>query len=1190
VETATRDDNIKETRYLPQSICTSARTAPTTWGPETRESCQRRTPKIEKVLGETTKMKTGMKFWWIILCAVVCASAGQTSWAQKAPVASRVVEQIDETRTVNIRGNVHPLARAEFDRGAVAESQPMTRMLLLLQRSAEQETALRQLIDAQQTKGSGSYHAWLTPTQFGQQFGPSDADVQAVTDWLTKQGFQVAKVSAGRTTIEFHGTVAQAQNAFQTQIHRFVVNGEEHIANVSDPAIPAALAPVVAGVVALNNFPKHSMMHRVGSFQRDLATGQVTPLFTYTDSNGTFYGVGPADFATIYNIPAGADGTGQSIAVVAQSNINIQDVRDFRTMFGLAANDPQIIVNGPDPGILASTGDEGESDLDVEWAGAVAPAAQILFVVSETTMSNPAQVSQGVDLSALYIIDNNLAPVLSNSYGNCEAALGSTGNSFYNALWQQAAAEGITVVVAAGDNGSAGCDPNPSVNPNAASQGLAVNGFASTPYNVAVGGTEFNQSTNASNYWNSTNAANTQLSAKGYISEVPWDDSTCAANFPTACTSVDSGGGDISAGSGGASNCAVFNGNGNCSAGYAKPAYQTSLTPADNVRDIPDISLFASNGFNNSFYIVCQSDQNPNNAPCDLSTSATSGTHNFQGVGGTSGGTPAFAAIIALVNQKMGPGSRQGNANYILYALAKNETYASCNSSSFTNPATPAPGTCVFYDITTGNNAVACVAGSPNCSNTGSSGYGVLVSGVAADHGNPAFQAVAGYDLATGLGSINVANLLNLWGTITRAASATALTGASGGTPSGTAFTAKATVTPTPTGAAGTENVALNALASDGTTILASMGPFTLTGGVANISTNLLPPNTASVVATYGGDVTLGASTSAPVAVAVAGANQTSKTTMSFVTFDANNNPILSTAAQNITYGSPYILQVAVAPSSGANSGKQCWSANPVTAFPCPTGTVTVTDNGNPLNDWPNAGTPNATNAPKLNNQGIAEDQPIQLPVGSHSIVATYAGDPNYQTSTSNTLSVTVAKASTTTAVASSVGTITSGATVTLTALITTPSNGAGPTGNVTFTNGSATLGTGACAPTSGTSNTSGTNGTTAGTAFCTATLTAAISALYPAPQSRPPVVPIVLLTMSIVAYLALLRWMPPNRKRAYAYAGLVVFALMAVAIAGCGGGGGAGGGGGKTVTINASYPGDANYNSSTGSTNIVVQ
>ena len=349
-------------------------------------------------------------------------------------------------------------------------------------------------------------------------------------------------------------------------------------------------------------------------------------------------------------------------------------------------------------------------------------------------------------------------------------------------------------------------------------------------------------------------------------------------------------------------------------------------------------------------------------------------------------------------------------------------------------------------------------------------GYGVTISGSSTEHGNPAFQAVQGYDLATGLGSINVANLLNLWGSITRTASTTTLTNASGGTPSGTTFTAKATVTPTPNGAAGTESVALNALASDGTTILGSMGPFTLTGGVANISTNLLPPGTASVVATYGGDVLLGASTSAPAAVAVTGANQTSKTTMSFVTFDANNNPVLSQAAQNITYGSPYILQVAVVPASGANSGKQCWSANTVTAFPCPTGTVTVTDNGSPLNDWPNAGTPNATNAPKSEQSGNCGGSADTVAGGKPQHRGDVRGrNPNYQTSTSNALSVTVAKASTTTAVASSIGTITSGATVTLTALVSTPSNGAGPTGNVTFSNGTTSLGTGACAPTSGT-------------------------------------------------------------------------------------------------------------------------
>jgi hypothetical protein len=1123
-------------------------------------------------------MKMAMRLWWTILCVALYACGSQTLWAQKTPVPSRVIEQVDETRTMQVQGDVHPLARAEFDRGTARQSQPMTRMLLLLQRSTEQEMALRQLLDAQQTKSSANYHAWLTPEQFGNQFGPSDTDVQAVIDWLTNQGFQVAKVSLGRTTIEFNGTVAQVQKAFQTQIHHFVVNGKEHLANISDPSIPEALSPVVKGVVALNNFPKHSMMHRVGSFERDLATGQVKPLFTYTDMNGTFYGVGPADFATIYNIPStiagAAPGTGQSIAVVGQSNINIQDVRDFRSMFGLPAyttamEQNMIILNGPDPGLVP--GDEGESDLDVEWAGAVAPAAQILFVVSQTTDSNPSQVTQGVDLSALYIIDNNLAPVLSESYGTCESALG-TGNAFYNLMWQQASAQGITVVVSTGDNGSAGCDPT--TNPNAATGGLAVSGFASTPYNVAVGGTDFNQFNNETQYWNSTNAPSTQLSAKGYISEVPWDDSLCAANFPSPCTTVDTSEGDLSAGSGGPS------------ARYQKPGFQNGVTPVDGTRDIPDISLFASNGFNNSFYIVCQSDANPNNAPCDLSTSASSGSHNFQGVGGTSGGTPPFAAIIALVNQSQAtaqnPHPRQGNANSVLYALAKKETYANCNSSNFTNPANPAPASCVFYDITTGNNSVACVSGSSaSCKVEGSATYGILVDA----SGKPAFTAVPGYDMATGLGSVNVANLLTLWGSAGLTATTTALSNASASSvTSGQNFSVKVTVTPV--GATG--DVALTALASDQITILGGVGPFTLSGGSVTASTKLLPANTAFIVGNYSGDATHAGSTSTPaLALTVNGANQSSKTTLSFVTYDANGNPILSTASQNIQYGSGYILQIAVTNSGGA----PCTNGGTLTTpgTPCPTGKATLTDGGTALNDWPNAGTSNATNVASLNNQGIAEDRPVQLVVGSHSIAAAYAGDPNYQASTSNTLSVTVAKATTTTTASNNaVGTIVSGATVTLMAVVSTSSSGVGPTGTVQFTNGTANLGAAAtCTPTSGTQN------ATSGTAFCTATLTTTISALYPMPQSRPrpPVMPIILLALSILGCLTLLRWLPKNKKRSYAYASLIAFALLAVGIVGCGGGSSGGNNpGGKTVTITANYAGDTNYTSSSGQTQINVQ
>src|SRR5258708_1584853 len=275
--------------------------------------------------------------------------------AQTHPVPARVTSQVDDTRTVQLKGNVHPLARAEFDRGAVADSQPMTRMLLTLQRSAEQETALQQLMDAQQTKGSASYHAWLTPTQFGKEFGPSDADVQAVTDWLTRQGFQVAKVAAGRGAIEFNGTVAQVRNAFHTEIHKFSVNGEEHLANVSEPAIPAALAPVVKGVAAMNTFPRRAHSHNKGVYRWQRDTGQIKPLFTY--GNPANFAMAPADFAKIYNIPnynvpGVNDGTGQTIAVIGQSNINPQEGIYFRNLFSLPQHFTQpnnIIYHTPDP-------------------------------------------------------------------------------------------------------------------------------------------------------------------------------------------------------------------------------------------------------------------------------------------------------------------------------------------------------------------------------------------------------------------------------------------------------------------------------------------------------------------------------------------------------------------------------------------------------------------------------------------------------------------------------------------------------------------------------------------------------------------------------------------------------------------------------------------------------------------------
>ena len=512
-------------------------------------------------------------------------------------------------------------------------------------------------------------------------------------------------------------------------------------------------------------------------------------------------------------------------------------------MFGLPANfdTKNVILNGEDPGITTQD-EEGEADLDVEWSGAVAPGATVKFVVSAST---PA--SQGIDLSALYIVEHNLARQMSESYGICESGLGSAGNAFYNSLWQQAAAQGITAMVSAGDNGSAGCDDFN--NATTASYGLAVNGLAWTPYNVAVGGTDFDQVNNWTLYWNSTNDTSgttaTGTSAKAYIPEIPWNQS-CAQIGLTGCGASAPGGSmNIVAGSGGPSNT------------NGKPTWQLSVTGMlnDSHRDLPDVSLFASSGFDGSGYLYCQEDLG-DSSPCTLNTGA--GIVNLQVVGGTSASSPAFAGAMALVNQYQaahGGTGRQGNASYVLYSLVK-KAGASCTSS-----ATEA-ATCIFNDVTKGNsvlpnggvgvgtNSVPCTGGTPNCSASVASATGVLV-----DPAHPTVEAWAvgaGYDLATGLGSVNVSNLATQWKTVNRVATTTTLAlSKTTGITHGTGENVAVNITVTPTSATG--SVSLIAKLADGTT--QGLDQFTLASGkVVNGTTSSLPGGTYTVTAHYAGE------------------------------------------------------------------------------------------------------------------------------------------------------------------------------------------------------------------------------------------------------------------------------------------------------------------------------------------------
>ena len=966
------------------------------------------------------------------------ATSGQTP-----NVPARVAQPVDLEKLVTLQGNTHPLARPEFDQGSAPDSLPMERMLLVLQRSAEQESALRKLLDEQQTKPSPNYHLWLTPEQFGQQFGPADADIQAVTDWLTSQGFQVNRVASGRTVIEFSGTAGEVRQAFHTEIHKFAVKGEEHWANASDPQIPAALQPVVAGFASLNNFPRQPMIERVGAFSRSKATGAVRPLFTVPSSSGNYHVLGPTDFATIYNIlplwqasPA-IDGSGQTIAIVASSNINIQDVRDFRTLFGLPANDPQIIVNGVDPGVTM-TAEETEADLDTEWSGAVAKNATIDLVVSQSTES-----TFGADLSAVYIIDNNLVPILSASYGACEAALGVGGNAFYNTLWGQGAAQGITVLVASGDNGSAGCD-SPGTEA-AAEYGLMVSGTASTPFNVAVGGTDFNDANTWSTYWSTTNNTTTLASALSYIPESTWNDSCARTGVASNCASAGSdtpAGVDLVAGSGGTSNCVTSTSNGTsltCTGGYPKPAWQGGKgVPIDGVRDLPDVSLFASNGMNNSFYVICEADALPAG---DISCNQAYSNWYFMGAGGTSASTPTFAGMMALVDQKAG--ERQGIANYVLYPLAA-KSGSSCTSSA-SMASTANSSSCIFYDVITGNNSVACVGGSLNCSNTTSGGYGILEVNPPANP-TPAWTTTAGYDLATGLGSVNAANLVKNWTSVSFAPTTTTLANLSpttithGQPVSFTINVAPASGSGTPTG-----DVSLIAQIGSSPSNSTGIGSFALSGGSVTNSTNMLPGGTYGVTAHYAGDGTYGASDSTPP-VQVTIAPEGSQTHVALLTFNPVTGLETGSGATSEVYGSSLnILRADVT----NNSDQDCFSI----PYACPTGQVTLTDNGQPLD----------LGTYKLNSQGYTEDQFTQLAGGSHNIVASYSGDNSYTASTSPSQPITVTKAATTTTFTGAPSTAIGGMPGTCcTVTVNTQSHGAIPSAPVQFLlNGSTVINVG---------------------------------------------------------------------------------------------------------------------------------
>jgi subtilase family serine protease len=624
----------------------------------------------------------------------------------QAAASTRISSEISSSQLTPLPGSKHQLALAKYDSGRVSSSTKLEGISIYFSRTQSQENSVKALIAAQQNPSSPQYHQWLTPEQFAARFGMSDADISKVQNWLEQQGFQVDSVGRSKSMLRFSGTVGQVESAFATEIHNYSIptatGVEKHFAPSTDLSIPAALAGVVQGIRNLDDFrPKSHLLAN----RRILAK----PHFTGTDGSLFF---APGDVAAEYDInkayQAGYTGVGQSITVVGQSEVALADIEAFQSAAGLPVKDPALVLvpNTGSPAYVS--GDETESDLDLEWSGSIAKGANISLVYTGNSSNG------GAFDSILYAIDNKIGTIISSSYGDCETDLqGSSTLTALESALEQATTQGQTVLSASGDDGATDCYANTDLTVSQ-QQSLAVDYPASSQYVTGVGGTEISQSNSAyltagDGYWSATGSADIITSVLQYIPEQGWNEDS-----PNC----------------GVSDC-LASGGGGASALFPKPTWQAGVPgiPADSKRDVPDVSLNAS--INYPGYLFCTSDTTDwaqgQVASCNSGFRDAS-TGDLTYAGGTSFATPIFAGMLAIINQQQNYTTGQGLVNPTLYTLASDSsTYASA-----------------FHDITSGNND--CPSGTDLCNST--------VTG---------FAAGTGYDQVTGLGTIDLGNLVGAW-------------------------------------------------------------------------------------------------------------------------------------------------------------------------------------------------------------------------------------------------------------------------------------------------------------------------------------------------------------------------------------------------------------------------------------------
>ncbi|HLX22453.1 MAG TPA: S53 family peptidase [Usitatibacter sp.] len=654
----------------------------------------------------------------ISLLAFACAAAAGLSHAD-APLPSPMPTlKVLTTQRV-------AWAVPENDAGELAGDTPLTHLTVVLKRAPDRQQAFEQFLRDQQDPASSNFHRWLTPLEVGERFGLPEGDIEAVTSWLGAQGLHVDGVSNSRTRIVFSGSAARVGAAFASTMHSYVAGAQKRIALAGAPRLPADIAPLVLAVHGLE-----SVSERPSLGPAVPRTGHAGPEPKFTSCTGSdcVHSIWPGDFAVLYGVnhvyQQGLSGAGQTIAIIGRANVYLPDIENFQSQASIRIQDPVTIVppNGIAPGPALSTppsdpatlDDQREATLDVTRASGVAPGATIDLVVSLD-----APTASGLSIASSYVVDSNpvIAQVMNVSFNLCEQSAGQSSTLFWDNLYSQAAAEGISVFVSSGDGGAAGCDIPFQAPP--ATQTASPNSLCASSYATCVGGTQFNENAEAGSggYWNTTNGTGF-ASALRYIPEGAWNEPADS----TGKFQVASGGGGVS----------TF---------VPTPYWQKAPgVPGTQGRYTPDVSFSAAS---HDGYASCLSAMN---LDC---VSNSSGRFTYLVASGTSASAPSMAGVAAILNQNMG--SPQGNLNPSLYSLA---------SSS------PAG---VFNDITVSSSGVSnCRPTLPSLCNNSTPAPNDLQGGLAG------YTVGAGYDLATGLGSINVDGLFTKWTSVVATAPLTA--------------------------------------------------------------------------------------------------------------------------------------------------------------------------------------------------------------------------------------------------------------------------------------------------------------------------------------------------------------------------------------------------------------------------------